>query len=82
MIATATPPAALTDRQHELLLTIKRLAAENNGVPPTLRCLARAMGCHWTNIRKLAVRCEAAGRLRHTPRAARSWVVLEEGAAA
>lgn len=74
-INTAGP---LTDRQRELLQTIKRLSAEARGVPPTLRAVAVAMNCHWTNVRKLAQRCEAAGHLRHTPRAARSWVVLDD----
>ncbi|MCE2727155.1 MAG: hypothetical protein LW698_10305 [Planctomycetaceae bacterium] len=76
MIATTTP--AITPRQRELLHTIKRLSADAKGVPPTLRQIAGEMRIHWTAARKLAQRCEAAGHLRHTPRAARSWVVLDE----
>lgn len=73
-INTAGP---LTDRQRELIETIKRLSADANGVPPTLRDIGREMRIHWTAARKLAQRCESAGHLRHTRRAARSWVVVE-----
>ena len=76
MIAINTA-APLTDRQRELLQAIKRLSADAKGVPPTLRQIGTELRIHWTAARKLAQRCEAAGHLRHTPRAARSWVVLE-----
>lgn len=79
MIAVNTTAGPLTDRQRELLRAIKRLSAKAKGVPPTLRDIAGELRIHWTAARKLARRCEAAGHLRHTPRAARSWVVVEPG---
>ncbi len=76
------PAPQLTDRQSELLATITRLTAARDGVPPTLKEMAEALGCHWTNCATLARKCRRAGRLDYRPRTARSWVVIDPPKAA
>lgn len=76
MNATSTP--TLTDRQRELLSTIRRLTAARGGIPPTLKETGEAMRCHLTNVRMLARKCKRAGALDYRPRTARSWVVIDE----
>jgi hypothetical protein len=71
------PAPQLTERQRELLETIKKLTAARGGVPPTLKEMGEVMQCHWTNAKSLAVKCQAAGRLEYRPRTARSWVVID-----
>ncbi len=70
----------LSRRQSQLLQTVTTFT-KMNGYAPSLSDMADELKLSCTRCYQLAMRLEARGRLLHTPRVARSWIVVKGGAA-
>jgi len=74
-------PIGLTKRQTETLEFIRTFQADHDGVSPTFREMADALGVTIAAAFKLAHRLEERGRIRMFPNHSRSIVLVEDQAA-
>ena len=69
----------LSKRQGQILSTIENLSRDR-GFPPTLKEVADTIGLSQTRCKQLTDVLIRRGRLWHTPRLSRSWIVAKRGA--
>lgn len=73
----AVDSGVLTVRQLRILEVIEDYWA-NQGYAPTLRDVARLVGCAYSSVAYQVGELEAAGRVKHTPGIPRSLRVVQQ----